>query len=175
MTGCPNPPRALNLALVGTAIVALAAGPFFTLISEIFISLVTDIPFGAAQTDGPQSFPSLLMESSFYGLIVAVPIASINAVAVGLLARRGWDSSVWAAISGTVVGLPFGIYASWITTGGLVVEFGRVDLQYMLVLSSFYVVTSLTLALCYWWIATRPLRRWRLRMESGKDAIRAME
>jgi hypothetical protein len=175
MTGQPRPPYALNLAFVGTAIVALATGPFFRLMSEAFISLVSGSPFGTGQTKGQESFLLLLVESSLYGLIVSAPAASVNAVVIGLFARRGRDSVVWSAVSGTVLGLACGIYASWISTGGLVFELSWISIKYMLMLSSFYAVAALTLALCYGWIAIRPLRRWRLRMESGKDAIRAME
>jgi hypothetical protein len=175
MIGPPKPPHALNLALVGTVIVALATEPFFRLMTEVFITLVSDSTFGTGQTKGQKSFLLLLVESSLYGLIVSAPAASVNAAAVGLLARRGRDNVVWTAISGTVLGLAFGIYASWTTTGGLVFEFGWITIKYMLMMSAFYVLAALTLALCYWWIAIRPLRQWRLRMESGRDAIRAME
>lgn len=175
MTAQPTPPHALNLALVGTVIVALATGPFFRLMTEVFIILVSDSTFGTGQTKGQGSFLLLLVESSLYGLIVSAPAASVNAAVIGLLARQGWDGVVWAAISGTVLGLAFGTYASWITTGGSVFEFSWITIQYMLMLSAFYVLAALTLALCYWWIAIRPIRQWRLRMESGRDAIRAME
>ena len=175
MTSQPKQPQALNLALVGTAIVALATGPFFRLITEVLMSLLRGSTFGTGQTKGQESFLLLLVESSLYGLIVSAPTASVNAAAIGLLARRRCDSAVWSALSGAVLGLAFGIHASWISTGGLVFEFGWVDIQYMLTLSAVYVVAILTLALCYWWIAIRPLRHWRLRMQSGADAIRAME
>jgi hypothetical protein len=152
----------IGWAFVGVAAASLATGPTLVLLAGVRELLdgaptLGDLPL--------QRWLATMAYSSLICLIGSIPAASLNAIVLGVSARKNVDIIWWAMFCGGVIGLlTAAILASLFTTRG-------VDGK----LALWFTSTGALMGALHWYIAIRPRRRWRLSLLRDDEAIRAME
>jgi hypothetical protein len=158
----PGRRRGIGWALVGIAAASLATGRTLVMLGGVHALL-----------DGLANLDNLLLRrwlatmaySSLICLIGSIPAASLNAIVLGVSARKNVDIVWWAMFCGGVIGLlTAAILASLFNTRG-------VDGK----LALWFCSTGALMGALHWYIAIRPRRRWRLSLLRDDEAIRAME
>jgi hypothetical protein len=152
----------IGWAFVGVAAPSLATGPTLVLLAgirELLDGLPTlgDLPL--------QRWWGTMAYSSLICLIGSIPAASLNAIVLGVSARKNVDVVWWAMSCGGAIGLvTAAIFA-------IIFNLGRLPGELVLWFSS----TGALMGALHWCIAIRPRRRWRLSLLRDDEAIRAME
>lgn len=152
----------IGWAFVGIAAASLATGPTLVLLAGI-----RQLLDGLTTLDDflLQRWLATMAESSLICLIGSIPAASLNAIVLGVGARKSLDAAWWAMFCGGVIGLlTAAILASLFTTRG-------VDGK----LALWFCSTGALMGALHWYIAIRPRRRWRLSLLRDDEAMRAME
>lgn len=161
------------LAAIG--VIALSTGPIFVLAITLMLS-ITD-PADLVRM-GATSLASMLARSLFYGLIPALPLSVVHAIAIDLLARRGRDSIGISLLNGIALSLLPAAAAILLimADGGNMVGITSAGQVWGLVLiATPFASTGGLLGAMFWRIVIYHRRRVRLAALHDDAAIRAME
>lgn len=170
-------PRLAWRTVGAIAAATLGSGPALILCFTILGGLVyPESIYGWVAS--PPYYGALLLDSSLYGSIIALPSTLVHFVVIAVLAHRARDAFGWSLASGAVIGVLLAGILIWILIASG--EAGGIDsLETALLFSggvaSPFAVAGALMGLLYWRIAVRPRRRWRLLRQQGELAIRAME
>jgi hypothetical protein len=159
-------PHSTLRAIAGVAVAGLVAGPFMAMYVAAF-----DLLWRGSISAGLSSLPSAMALTS----LCSLPVAIVNGVVLGTLARQGKDSLALALCSGGMLGIIVEV-AFLMIEGPPIIYDAPEWLAWLHVMKELaeLVLTGISMSIPQWWIAIRPSRQFRLGGARDEEAIRAM-